>query len=247
MSEVKWVVVERQNMSGRYVALRGVSYPTEAEAKQHIIDNFREGYRKKFHVESRAVKASEEGLRMTCQCCQRKILAKLGTISHHGYERPNGWGYQTASCMGAKELPFEVDRAALGKMLGYMRAQLARNEKYRAAIKSERLAIVFDYESQMIGPQRGVISRYNKWPVVKRSFDVTRESFEEFKKGPGSGSTYGIYEFEEYKNRYVAGLSRAIKSLKEHIAEEQARFDGWKATHEWKGDGLWAPLKKEKA
>ena len=33
MSEVKWVVVERQNMSGRYVALRGVSYSTQAEAE----------------------------------------------------------------------------------------------------------------------------------------------------------------------------------------------------------------------
>jgi len=246
VSEVKWVVVERQNMSGRYVALRGVSYATEAEAKQHIIDNFREGYRKRYHVESRAVKADDKANRMHCQCCRRPILANLGTIAHHGYERPEQY-YQTASCMGAKRLPFEVDRTALGEMIGYMRAQLGRNEKYRAAIKSEKLAIVFNYESQMIGPQRGVISRYNKWPMVKRSFDVTKESFEEFKKGPGSGSTYGIYEFGEYKARYVDGLSRAIKSLKEHIAEEQARYDGWKPTHEWKGDGLWAVLKKENA
>ena len=37
----------------------------------------------------------------------------------------------------------------------------------------------------------------------------------------------------------------AIKSLKEHIEEEQARFDGWKQTHERK-DGQWVALQKQK-
>ena len=40
VSEVKWVIVERQNMSGRYVALPGVSYPTQAEAEAHIKEKF---------------------------------------------------------------------------------------------------------------------------------------------------------------------------------------------------------------
>ena len=81
---------------------------------------------------------------------------------------------------------------------------------------------------------------------MKRSFNVSRESFEEFKKGPGSNSSYGIYDFDEYKARHVEGLSSSIKNLKAHIAEEQARYDGWKQSHEWKGDE-WVALKKEKA
>ena len=42
----------------------------------------------------------------TCQICGRPVKAKSGVIAHHGYKRPsNGW--QTASCMGARHLPYE--------------------------------------------------------------------------------------------------------------------------------------------
>lgn len=242
-SEVKYVVVER-NYRGRSVALRGISYPTKAEAEAHITEKITPRFRDRFHVESRAIKANDEGERMHCQCCGRAILAKLGTIAHHGYERP-GHGWQTSSCMGAKRLPFEVDRTALGEMIKFLRDRLARNEKHRAAIKAEKKPIVFDYESQLIGPLqwRHEYGRGNKWPVVKRSFDVSRESFEAFKAGPGSNSTYGIYDFDAYKARHVEGLTRSIKNLREHIEEEQKRYDGWKQSHEWKGD-QWVALRR---
>lgn len=42
----------------------------------------------------------------TCQICGRPIKSTTGVIAHHGYKRPgNGW--QTASCMGARHLPYE--------------------------------------------------------------------------------------------------------------------------------------------
>ena len=41
-------------------------------------------------------------------------------------------------------------------------------------------------------------------------------------------------------------LSNSIKNLKAHIKEEQARYDGWKQSHEWKG-GQWVALEKENA
>src|SRR5829696_9090835 len=53
VSEVKWVVVERQNMSGRYVALPGVSYPTQAEAEAHILERFDPSYHDRYHVDDR--------------------------------------------------------------------------------------------------------------------------------------------------------------------------------------------------
>jgi hypothetical protein len=193
-----------------------------------------------------AAQIADDADRMTCQCCGRKILANMGSIAHHGYERPEAY-YQTASCMGARRAPFEVARDALGEMIGYMRDRLARNEKHRAAIKAEKKPIVFDYESQLIGPsQFQHFGRGSKWPVVKRSFDVTRKSFEAFKAGPGSQSAYGIYDFDAYKARHVEYLSSSIKSLRQHIAEEQNRFDGWKQTHEWKGS-QWLALIEEKA
>ena len=193
-----------------------------------------------------AAQIADDSKRMHCQCCGRAILANMGSIAHHGYERPEAY-YQTASCMGAKRLPFEADRAALGEMISYMRDRLARDEKHRAAIKAEKKPIVFNYEAQLIGPsQFQQFGRFAKWPIARHAVTVTRDSFEAFKAGPGSDSTYGIYDFDAYKARHVADLSGTIKNLKAHIAEEQARYDGWKQSHEWKG-GQWVALSKENA
>ena len=241
---VKWVVVERKNMSGRYVALRGLSFESKEAAEAHIVANYREPWRKKFHAESRVVKADDAENRMHCQCCGRAILANLGSIAHHGYERP-GDGWQSASCMGAKQLPWEADRKVLGRMIVFLQDRLARKEKHRADIKAEKLPIVFDYESQMIGPQRWQQPRWNKWPMVKRSFNVSRESFDEFKAGPGSNSCYG-QDYEAYKASHVGRLSDSINHLRARIKEEQARYNGWKQSHEWKG-GQWVVLEQEKA
>ena len=49
-----------------------------------------------------------------CQICEREIKAKKGLISHHGYTRPGG-GYQTGSCGGARNLPYEISRDAIPK------------------------------------------------------------------------------------------------------------------------------------
>ncbi len=43
---------------------------------------------------------------MSCQVCGRNIKASKGLIAHHGYRRPyDGW--QTASCQGARYVPYE--------------------------------------------------------------------------------------------------------------------------------------------
>lgn len=52
----------------------------------------------------------------TCQICGRPIFAETGVIAHHGYRRPFE-GYQTASCFGARHLPFEKSRDRLGEWI----------------------------------------------------------------------------------------------------------------------------------
>jgi hypothetical protein len=52
---------------------------------------------------------------MTCQICGRAIKAGKGVIAHHGYKRPEGRYYQTASCWGARHLPYEQDCSQLKK------------------------------------------------------------------------------------------------------------------------------------
>jgi len=61
----------------------------------------------------------DEGSRLECQICSRKILANTGVIAHHGYERPDGRGYQTNSCGGARELPYEASKTVLDKEIVY--------------------------------------------------------------------------------------------------------------------------------
>src|SRR4051812_8673701 len=72
----------------------------------------------------------DDAKRMTCQCCGRRIFAETGTIAHHGYQRP-GEGWQTSSCYGAKELPFEVSRDRLGQMIKDLRTGLANQIESR--------------------------------------------------------------------------------------------------------------------
>lgn len=59
----------------------------------------------------------------TCQICAREIKAKSGIIAHHGYTRPES-GWQTDSCMGARQLPYEKSRdiipIAILKIDGFM-------------------------------------------------------------------------------------------------------------------------------
>jgi len=51
-----------------------------------------------------------------CQICGRDIKSALGLIAHHGYRRPGG--SQTASCPGARRLPYEISRDALPPTIG---------------------------------------------------------------------------------------------------------------------------------
>jgi len=64
----------------------------------------------------------------TCQICGRAIKAKNGIIAHHGYTRP-GDGWQTTSCIGARELPYEKSRdvipRSLTEMTNYIKLQEA--------------------------------------------------------------------------------------------------------------------------
>lgn len=64
----------------------------------------------------------------TCQICARPILSKLGLIAHHGYQRPGG-GWQTASCIGARHLPYEVSCDAIPPAITRMESWLKEQKE----------------------------------------------------------------------------------------------------------------------
>ncbi len=74
-----------------------------------------------------------------CQICEREIKDKTGVIAHHGYHRQGGW--QTDSCVGARELPYEKSRDAIPKAIktienfvGLKRAEIVEVKKGKTAV-----------------------------------------------------------------------------------------------------------------
>ncbi len=63
----------------------------------------------------------------TCQICARPIKASNGRIAHHGYKRPGG-GWQTASCIGARHLPYEVSCDQIPVAIAMIQRFLDREE-----------------------------------------------------------------------------------------------------------------------
>jgi hypothetical protein len=224
----KWVVVER-NFRGRCVALRGLSFASEEDAKAHIISKINPKVHSRYHVESRQVKPDDDSLRMVCQCCGRKILANLGSVAHHGYQRPD-YGYQTASCMGAKELPFEVDRKALGRLIVALKDLESRMQAAREACSNEETPIIREWKKGRYGNEQ------------KFRFEFTRANFEaqDARKALRDSGRYDR-DFDDLLKIELANHDSGLRNIARDIKDQQARYDGWKQTHEWKG-GQWAAL-----
>lgn len=155
---------------------------------------------------------------MTCQCCGRAIFAETGVIAHHGYQRPGG-GWQTASCSGARELPFEVSREALGRLIESLRRWEATAVEDRAAVEAETAPVVV-FVSDRSQPRDNVTGRYpTKRVELTRSTDVAATGL----KGT----------FDDYKVDDLRARARDIDGVRDEIKAQQARFDGWKQTHSW--------------
>jgi hypothetical protein len=172
-------------------------------------------------------RAEREAKAMTCQCCGRDILAETGVIAHHGYERP-GDGYQTASCPGAKELPFEVSRDGLGRHIVAMKASVERNRVYLAKVQAEEVDLTFNYTDRR---------ERKAWERGKEiSVQVTRETMADALAQAKSIGWNGTTTFDTLKASKVSKVESEIQADIRYIAEQQARYDGWKQTHERQGD-----------
>lgn len=223
-----FVIVERKNMSGRYVALRGLSFPTKEAAQAHIDSAFNPRYRERFSIETRTIKVDDTADRMTCQCCNRAILANTGTIAHHGYERPDH-GWQTASCFGAKRLPWQVDRSAVADLIKHLKSTLVRHVAARKSVANDVAPVQHNYT----GDYDRRTGRSAREHVL-----FTRESFARvLAENPKAfRSHYGEKTYEVFKSEDLADRDAKIKHIKNDIKEFQSRYDGWKQTHKRDGD-----------
>jgi hypothetical protein len=171
---------------------------------------------------------AEDAKRMTCQCCGRRILAETGTIAHHGYERPQH-GWQTSSCGGAKELPFEVSRDQLGKMIEHLEKMRRDLKAGRKLIAAEKAPITCTFKSREDGSTRIV------------SIKVTAANFNQPEIQNGLSKVGHYATFANLLKRELANRDSELRQLDMALTEHTSRYQGWKQTHHWQ-DGQWASI-----
>jgi hypothetical protein len=174
--------------------------------------------------------AERDAKAMTCQCCGRGILAETGHIAHHGYQRP-GMGWQTASCFGALALPFEVSRDVLGDYITAISERIESTAARRARIANEQAAIAWSYREK--GSKRTLLG------YDEKTVHVTRETFAAAHAEYVEARAYAPHPeptFDSLKKQKLAALDGELTHLRRHLAEQQARYDGWTQTHKRDGD-----------
>lgn len=143
----------------------------------------------------------------TCQVCGRTIKAKLGVIAHHGYTRPYWDHRQTASCAGARYVPYEQSCDRLKEVIGWVEELVVTREEALHELVSSppEEIVVYDFPS-----------RY----VYSRPVDFVA----------GYYSSWGTYEGEWYmrKDRYES----EIKLAKIDLDRMCKRLAEWKPAHE---------------
>ncbi|WP_439946491.1 hypothetical protein [Streptomyces sp. BBFR109] len=150
-----------------------------------------------------------------CQICARPIKANTGRIAHHGYQRP-GTGWQTASCDGAKQLPYEVSRDFIPVVI----------ERYKVHAKIQE-----DLADEMLTDPSETITRLHQNPFSRKietyefakpegfsSYEVVNKSHKQF--------PYASYE-NEFIKQYQAHRQN-VRDIQEAIGFLQRRYDDWK-------------------
>jgi len=230
----KFVIVEPINFGRSFRAIPKLSFATREEAEQAIIAKFNEKYRSRFHVESRSVKDVDASQTMHCQCCGRAIHAALGSIAHHGYQRP-GHGWQTPSCFGAKRLPWEVDRGALADLIEYLERLLKRSTEQRAGVAAETHPVTISYSGDY--DRSTGRTKQESVTVMRETFDAAVKIDPRINRGRyGDDAT-----FDAYKKRDLRSRDQEIVNLRRDIKEFSARYASWKQTHKWNGK-LWEAI-----
>lgn len=154
----------------------------------------------------------------TCQCCDRQVKAMRGLIAHHGFTRPTEH-WQTASCFGARRLPWEVSRKRLGELIAWLEREVRQLE--------DQLALVLVNKELQVPVQIRQRKGHMIWDTT--NLVVTSKNFEALRKE---------WEREFVSRRFhkwsdvIAGhktrLVRKLEQIESELAALRKRHAGWK-------------------
>lgn len=198
--------------------------------------------------------ANPNSVALTCQICGRLHLPTLGEgmIAHHGYERP-GLGWQTASCEGAWQLPFEVGCDALQRHLKAIDRNIKQAERRAADLRAalagdtdKRAALAFRRSHDRV-----VSAAPNSWskPTIETiHFTVTEMTLAQCQRDPRLAGSPALFKratvpliFAEVINAALHGVEEEIRGLTAYLLRQQRRLAMHRVTHERINDH-WAPI-----
>ena len=184
---------------------------------------------------------------MTCQCCGRSIFAQTGTIAHHGYERP-GTGWQTPSCVGAKELPWEVSRDALGKLIEMLGVRIDDLKAHAKAVKAETVKVPFHYVEYVKDSNRYTSTKVNHKEMFDRAgYEAAIARVDEDATSALDKALHTAQRttsFNQLLERELMNTESMVVQTRTFKRECEKRFAGWKQTHSHfdKATGKWVAL-----
>jgi len=151
-----------------------------------------------------------------CQICGRAIKAKRGQLALHGYRRPH-LGWQTASCPGARQLPYEVDRSAIKRTVAGLQDWIAGAERTTAEWIAKPPAAL-SYQHRVGGPS------YR--PLYETRSEPRPEGFDPAAVFPRVGREDELRYARLFASRQ-AERAEAVRGAQATVKELQARFDAW--------------------
>lgn len=176
------------------------------EAKAYVVKGRKTRERTRQEIAS-------DAQRRTCQICGRPIHAKRGRIAHHGYTRPVP-GWQTGSCAGAMELPFEVSRDALARHLDNVAADLERTRDQLESLNSGKAPV---FRTVYVRGADGKTVRY--FDAVARTYKY-QTAVEQAQ--PGDEDEPAL------RMKAVRAAQQKVAALTDYIQHQQERFDAWR-------------------
>lgn len=151
----------------------------------------------------------------TCQVCGRAIKANTGLIAHHGYKRPyEGW--QTASCEGARYVPYEVSCDRLREVIEIIKKFVASQEEDLAVLVTTPPQTITVFERRG-SYEKGIERTYTKPDDFEHltAFELSMRSHH-----PG---TY-VCAWDDRKRNY----EKTIRMAKADLQVMERRLNEWK-------------------
>jgi hypothetical protein len=112
-----------------------------------------------------------------CQICAREIKAKSGIIAHHGYKRP-GQGWQTSSCIGARNLPYEKSRDVIIQAIRIVQRFIENQKHIIEQVKAGKVAVPNGLRNPFIQPTDKFYSIIQKEYLVNLDYEVRKATLE---------------------------------------------------------------------